>query len=73
MPTRIAVNTLILIRNNKRVVCMPGDEVDLTDDELKAMNEESPDAIRKPVREANSAPAPSTGKGGKDAGAKDEF
>ncbi|QGF21042.1 hypothetical protein MA12_gp34 [Pectobacterium phage MA12] len=50
MPKRIAVHTLVLTREGKRVTVKPGDLVDLTSDEVKELN--ALNAIRQPVNES---------------------
>lgn len=54
MPKRIAVHTLVLTRDGKRVNVKPGTLVDLTADEVKELN--ALNAIRLPVNETG-APA----------------
>lgn len=50
MPKRIAVHTLVLTRDGKRVTVKPGELVDLTSDEVKELN--ALNAIRQPVNES---------------------
>lgn len=64
MPKRIAVNTLFIYRDKKRKKIMPGESVDLTDDELKDLNANAPDTIRKPINEGGEARQVSVGKAG---------
>ncbi|WOK01453.1 hypothetical protein [Pseudomonas phage UF_RH7] len=49
MPKRIAVHTLVLTRDGKRVNVKPGTLVDLTAEEVKELN--ALNAIRLPVNE----------------------
>lgn len=53
MPKRIAVNTLVLSREGKRVTVKPGQAVDLTSDEINQLKPMG--AIRLPVNETAAA------------------
>ena len=69
MPKRIANNTLVLMRSGQRVTVKPGQQVDLTAEELADINRVAPDALRKPAAELPvdevklpDAPKPQVGK-----------
>lgn len=73
MAIRIAVNTLILHRNGKRVKVKPGEQIELTSEELASLKADAPDSIRIPhneVAEAPKAKVPADGKGDAKAGGK---
>lgn len=55
MPKRIAVHTIILHREGKRVKVSPGKPFDFTPAELADIKKNSPDSIRVPVNEASPA------------------
>lgn len=54
MPKRIAVNTIFVIRDGRRLKILPGTEIDLTTDELETLKKMSPDSIRNPINESSS-------------------
>ena len=51
MPKRIAVNKIILQRDGKRVTIKPKQSFDFTAAELKDINENAPDSLRKIINE----------------------
>jgi hypothetical protein len=60
MPKRIPLQTIILVRDGKRVVPEIGKAFDFTSDELASIKEVSPDAVRAPVNETPSEPSEPT-------------
>lgn len=72
MPKRIAANTLVLMRNGQRITVKPGQQVDLTNEELADITRVAPRALKKPLAELPvdevklpDAPKPQGGKQGK--------
>lgn len=76
MPNRIAVNTIFVVRDKKRVKIVPGQSFDFTSEELEDIKQANPEAIRLPISEtAASAPQASqqSGKAGKSADKADDL
>lgn len=69
MPKRIAVNTIFVVRDGQRRKIMPGQEIDLSNDELADIKAHNPDAVRMPINEgggnSNQGRTVSVGKGGR--------
>lgn len=53
---RIAVHTLQLVRDGKRIKVKPGTQVELTEQELADIKAMNPDAVRTPRNESENAP-----------------